>query len=285
MSVAMRSQDGSKCLVLNASRTVTAAENLYHVSFRSSPALDTLGRSYNYWIFPLAVQPGMFTSRLKINGFLIPPSCNSKNATFINLDFIPRLNTLLYPNVSIDASTVTIRNVYTGNPPGMYTAGDLITIVVEFSRDVSFTELPSVYSDVYQHANASYKLPVGLPYIELNSLSYATLRGYEAGSVNHRKLSFLYRVSTGEYTPVGGRLEIPDGNTIVLNSANIVAEDSGVPVDLTSMPGPGTVGSLSSAHAPVITVNKTGEKFPPHGYNPSALPGGISAADDAVPTT
>jgi hypothetical protein len=32
-------------------------------------------------------------------------------------------------------------------------------------------------------------------------------------------------------------------------------------------------GSLSSPFAPKIRITKTGEKFPPHGYDPSAAPG------------
>ena len=34
-------------------------------------------------------------------------------------------------------------------------------------------------------------------------------------------------------------------------------------------------GSLSSRFAPKIVITKTGEKFPPHGYDPNAAPGAI----------
>jgi hypothetical protein len=32
---------------------------------------------------------------------------------------------------------------------------------------------------------------------------------------------------------------------------------------------------MSSPFSPKIIITKTGEKFPPHGYNPNALPGSI----------
>jgi hypothetical protein len=36
-----------------------------------------------------------------------------------------------------------------------------------------------------------------------------------------------------------------------------------------------STGSMSSKVAPKIVILKTGEKFPPHGYDPNALPGSV----------
>jgi len=221
---------------------------------------------------------GMYTSKLTVTGFRIPGACNVVGkAMFSNYDLIPKSNSLLSPNVSIDTLPPTIVNVYTGKPAGSYTAGDVLSIIVEFSKEVSFSELPSKYSAFYQAANNSYKLPFGLPSLELNSLAVTVLEGYEGTGKDRRKLSFLYLVSTGEFTPDGGQLEVADGMTIQLNGATIVGLATGVEADLTTMPKPGTVGSLSSNFSNKITITKTGEKFPPLGYDPNAAPGSTSS--------
>ena len=212
------------------------------VKFISDFSLD-VGGTFNFWVFPLNVRDGMYTAKLNVVGLTIPASCSiPMRATFNNLDLIPKGNNLLSPNVSIDTLPPTIVNVYSGKPAGNYTFRDVINIIVEFSKGVYFSELPSKYGTAFMVANASYTLPVGLPYLELNSQAIALLEGYEEGSLDKRKLSFSYVVSTGEYTPSGGQLEVPAGSTIQLNSGNIAGLGTGLEADLTSMPLPGTAG-------------------------------------------
>ena len=205
----------------------------------------------------------MFTSSLRVSGLIIYGSCSAPVARFTDRDLIPNPNSLLSPNVSIDALPATIVNVYAGKGAGSYTAGAVMYIIVEFSKDVGFSDLPSKYSPAYAVANASYTLPSGLPYLELSSQSYATLQGY-AGNTS-RKLAFLYLVGTGEYTPDGGQLEIPAGVTIQLNGGDIFSLATGQQADLTSMPLPGTPGEsgprgamdrLTPSPPPALRVHK-----------------------------
>jgi hypothetical protein len=245
MTVGMHQANGneSNCFSIKAANSTKRAEIDYGVKFISDYALDTRKGYYNHWVFPLNVENGMYTAKLNIIGLVIPKACNIfGRATFNNLDLIPKGNSLLTPNVSIDTMPATIVNVYTGKQSGSYTFGDVMSIVVEFSTSVSFSEIPSKYGTAFMLANASYTIPAGLPYLELNSQAIAILEGYEAGSLDQRKLSFLYNVGSGEFTPPGGQLEVPEGSTIQLNGGNIVALGTGMEADLTTMPRPGTFG-------------------------------------------
>ena len=242
LSVGLRSSDDSTCKLISAANSTRQVEIDYGVKFISDFSLDT-GGIFNFWVFPLNVREGMFTSKLNIDGLIIPPSCNiGGRATFNSLDLIPKGNHLLSPNVSVDSLPPTIINVYTGKPTGNYTFGDVINIIVEFSKAVYFSELPSKYDTAFMVANASYTIPTGLPFLELNSQAIALMEGYEAGSLDQRKLSFLYVVGTGEFTPQDGQLEVPAGKTIQLNTGMISAVGTGMEADLTSMPLPGTLG-------------------------------------------
>jgi hypothetical protein len=81
----------------------------------------------------------------------------------------------------------------------------------------------------------------GVPYIELNSQTYVALRGYESQN-DKSKLSFLYFVGTGEETPTGVQLDLAFNSTITLNGGSIYGIDTGLNVDLESMPTGGKVG-------------------------------------------
>ncbi len=244
----MHTADGLSCIDVPVAPLARTVEKDYGVSFLSDYSLDSTSENYNHWVFPLNVEEGMYTSSLKVTGLLISSTCNAPGASFNNLDLIPAVNRLLQPDVSIDGLPAAIVNVYAGKPPGSYTAGDAMYIIVEFSKDVAFSELPSKYSPSYMKANASYTLPFGLPYLELNSQSYATLAGY-AGH-GQRKLAFFYSISTGEFTPEDGQLEVSAGATIQLNGGSIYARATGAQADLTTMPLPGTFGPPSPPSQP-----------------------------------
>jgi hypothetical protein len=245
ITLGLHTREGLTCLPVSVAPSVQLVERQYAISFLADPALDTGTGIYNHWVFPLNVAEGMFTSNLRVSGLLISSNCSvSGSAVFNNLDLIPNPNSLLSPNVTIDAMPPTIVNVYAGKGAGSYTVGAVMYIVVEFSKDVGFPPLPSKYSPAFAAANASYTLPSGLPYLNLNSKSFATLDGYAGSSL--RKLAFFYRVGFGENTPEDGQLEVPAGETIQLNGADIYSLSSGQQADLTTMPLPGSKGQLPS---------------------------------------
>jgi hypothetical protein len=188
------------------------AEIDYGIKFESDVQLDVSSGDYKHWVFPVNVEDGMYTAGLNIIGLVIPPECNMpKRAVFNNLDLIPKPNTLLKPSVAIDTLPPTIVEVYTAKPSGTYTYGDVLTIIVEFSKGVHFSEIPSRYGTAFMAANASYALPVGLPFLELNSQAIAILDGYEDASSTRRRLSFLYPIGMGEFTPPDGQLDVSPG--------------------------------------------------------------------------
>jgi hypothetical protein len=243
LNVGVRQADGSKCLSIPAANSTKQIEIEYGIKFIADYTLDSLSGDYNHWVFPLNVVDGMHTAQLHVIGLDIPDSCNMPGrVTFANNNLIPKGNNLLTPNVSIDTLPATIVSVYAGKPAGAYTRGDVISIGVEFSKSVSFTEIPSKHGAAFMSANASYTIPAGLPYLELNSQAIALLVGYEAGTSDRRKLTFLYNVGAGEFTPPDGQLDVPAGSTIQMNGGRIAALGTGVEADLTTMPLPGSLG-------------------------------------------
>jgi hypothetical protein len=243
LNVGVHQANGSSCVSIPAANSTNQVEFEYGIKFISDPTLDTSSGNYNHWVFPFNVVDGMRTPLLNIIGLIIPEECNMRSrVTFFNDNLIPEGHSLLTPTVSIDTFPATIVGVYTGKPAGIYTLGDVIGIGVEFSKSVIFSEIPSQYGTAFMSANASYTIPLGLPYLELNSQSRALLVGYEAGTSDRRKLFFLYNVGAGEFTPPDGQLDVPAGSTIQLNGGRITALGTGIEADLTSMPLPGSVG-------------------------------------------
>ena len=253
LSVGIQLLNGTKCVSTIAADSIRQAEIDHGIKFSWDPTLDS-GETSNFWVFPLNIIHGMFSAKLKITGLIIPGACNiTGRARFITFDMIPKENNLLTPEVSIDSMPPTITKVYTGKPTGTYRLQNAINIIIEFSKGVYFSELPSKYGTAFMVANASYTIPTGLPFLELNSQAIALMEGYEPGSLDQRKLSFLYVVGTGEFTPPGGQLEVPAGATIQLNGGIIAALGTGMEADLTSMPLPGTLGnSRESNQSPFI---------------------------------
>ena len=241
MSIGLGSYDGSYCFSIAAANSTVNTQQTYGVRFISDPSLDTGAQPFNHWVFPLEVKQDMLAARLSIVGLYIPPACNIPGrATFSNQDLIPAGNTLLTPAVSINTFPARIVVVFSGKASGTYTYGDTINIIVEFSENVSFSELPDRYGAVFMSANASNTLPPGQPFLELNSQAFALLEGYDG--TDKRRLSFIYNVGTGEFTPPGGQLEVPAGATIQLNGGGIVSLATSMEVNLSSMPAPGTPG-------------------------------------------
>jgi hypothetical protein len=249
MYIDLHQADGSNCLSIPAANSTKQIEIIHGIGFNSDPTLDTLTGKYNHWVFPFNVVVGMHTAKLNVIGLIIPEACSMRDrVTFYNADLMPKGNNLLTPNVSIDTLPSIILSVKLGKPAGTYTLGDVISVGVEFSKSVLFTPIPSKYGTSFMSANASYTIPVGLPYLQLNSQARALLVGYEAGISDRRKLSFLYNVGAGEFTPPDGQLDVPAGSTIQLNGGRIVALGTGIEADLTSMPLPGSFGEKQPAH-------------------------------------
>jgi hypothetical protein len=148
-------------------------------------------------------------------------------------------------NVRIDTQSPSIVSVHTGKYSGNYSAGTMINVVVEFSKNVTISELPNLYSDTYTRANRSQRIPFAIPYLELNTNAKIPLRGY-LSSLSRRKLVFLYHVGVGEETPPGEQLDVRQGTGIFLNGGAIHAEGTGLDVDMSTMPQPGAEGP--SAH-------------------------------------
>ncbi len=230
---------GGTCFNLTAV-SASKLERDFGFSFADEPALETDSGHFNHWVFPLHVLDGMSTSRLEIKSISIPEACNSPIASFDNTRQLR--HTRLLPNIKIDATPPQIISVHTGKSPGSYTNGTILNIVVEFSKDVSISSLPDQYSQMYVDLTTPSRIPYGVPYIELNSNAIIPLRGFDTMR-SKRKLSFLYKVGTGEETPLGKQLDVRAGTSIELNGGSIVGEGTGLDVNLSSIPLPGEEGA------------------------------------------
>ena len=223
---------------------VTAGSNMilessFGFTFSDDPTLETDSGLYNHWSFPLYVLDGMSTSRLEIKSITIPEACNSELAMFDTDHQI--FNIRITPNIKIDAMPPQIVSLHTGKSPGSYTNGTMINIVAEFSKEVSFSSLPDRFSKMYVDIYSHSKILYGVPYLQLNSNAFAPLRGYDSAR-SRKSLSFLYKVGTGEETPLGQQLDIKFATSIVLNGGYIVGEGTGLDVNLSSIPLAGEEG-------------------------------------------
>jgi hypothetical protein len=230
--------NGGTCFNVTA-ESASKLEFDFGFSFSDDPALETDSGHFNHWAFPLHIVNGMSTSRLEIMSLSIPTACNSPIASFDNERPLQRVR--LLPNIKIDATPPQIISVHTGKSPGSYTNGTILNIVVEFSKDVSVSSLPDQYSQMYVDLTTPSRIPYGVPYIELNSNALIPLRGFDSIR-SKRKLSFLYKVGTGEETPLGKQLDVRVGTSIELNGGSIVGEGTGLDVNLSSVPLPGEEG-------------------------------------------
>jgi hypothetical protein len=145
ISVGGKQQNG---LVLNAARDLRKIETDYNILFEDQPEFhDQLTNRFAYaWIYLLQVDAGISTTNLDVNWIQIPKSCN-RNITFNNSKITYATHSLT-PNVTIDTLPPQIASVYSTSKSGNFTAGSFIDIVVKFSKDVDFSPLPDIYSQV-----------------------------------------------------------------------------------------------------------------------------------------
>jgi hypothetical protein len=234
LTVSLRTKEGSCINVPSAS--VVKLERVFGFSFADDPKLETNTGKYRHWAFPLYVVAGMSTSRLLLTGFTIPKECNSPRGNFENTNLIQQ-GLHLYPTSKIDTQTAAIVSIHTGKSAGSYTVGTIISIVVEFDKDVELSGLPGQYSETYIHSAGPRKIPYGVPYLEMNSNALVPLRGYDSVR-SKRKIAFLYEVGPGEETPPGEQLDVLPGTVIQLNGGSILAEGTGLDVNMSTMPVP-----------------------------------------------
>jgi hypothetical protein len=117
---------------------------------------------------------------------------------------------------------------------GTYTAGDRIEIIVRFSQDVVFSQLPDMYSQAAIDAAAIGDVPSGCPFVQLNSNAYAPLRGY-AVTNDSTRLLFVYQVGEGEETPGSVGLDLAQYSVIQLNGGSIKSARTGLAANVTAM--------------------------------------------------
>jgi hypothetical protein len=233
---------GMDYVFLEAASRASDVELEYKVKFADQPELKTSsGSMAQYWVFVGKVSLGLNTPDLKALAMLIPAGCNTPQVSFFNnVSFFPS-DALIPSGIKFDTVPPMIQSVYTTGNSGNFTAGHIIDVIIKFSKNVQFSDLPDKYSQVYLNAQATSTMLYGVPYIELNSGAFVALRGYE-NAADKSKLSFVYLVRTGEQTPAGMQLDIAVKTTIQLNGGSITGADNGLDVDLTSMPAYGTTG-------------------------------------------
>jgi hypothetical protein len=132
--------------VVRASSSMQTVQDQYSVDFSWQPEFyDQNGYFVKPWIFLLQVEAGMATTRLDVNWIQIPKACQTSSISF-NSSRINYPSNILNPKVTIDTLPPAITLVYSTERSGSYTAGHYIDIVVKFSKDVTFSELPNIYS-------------------------------------------------------------------------------------------------------------------------------------------
>jgi hypothetical protein len=142
------------CYNVEAARSANEIQVNYSINFADDSTLQqVLGTDnatyWNHYVFPIAISVGMTSDHVQVTSLIIPPQCDVPNkAIFYHENLIPLRNNLLKPRVSVDTALPTITNVYTTKLGGNYTVGSTIYIIAEFSREVSFSELPGPYSQV-----------------------------------------------------------------------------------------------------------------------------------------
>ena len=127
-----------------------SVQDLYNVDFSWQPEFyDQDGNFVLPWIFLLQVDAGMVTTSLDVNWIYIPKACNTSAVSFNNSKINYPSNTLT-PKVTIDTLPPAVTLVYSTEKAGNYTAGHYINVVVKFSKDVGFSQLPDIYSQVIE---------------------------------------------------------------------------------------------------------------------------------------
>ena len=140
----------------------------------------------------------------------------------------------LYSPCRIDSAQPIVTSYKTSAAAGTYTSGARIEIIVRFSQDMLFSQLPDPYSQAAIDAAATGDVPPGCPFVQLNSNAYAPLRGYALANDSTRLL-FVYQVGEGEETPLGVGLDLAQFSVIQLNGGCIKSSKTGQAANFTSM--------------------------------------------------
>lgn len=230
-----------------ASPYISQVESSFRVRFQDQADLYTSTGAYNKpWVFVVNINAGMKSASVIVQSMTIPTSCNYNATTFINTGHsYPPAAT--YPSgVQIDSVPPVVLSYKTSAAAGSYTTGARIEIIVRFSRDVVFSQLPDPFSQAAIDAAAIGDVPSGCPYVQLNSNAYAPLRGY-ALSNDQKRLLFIYEVKDGEETPAGVGLDLTQFSVIQLNGGIIKSARTGQAANFTSMSSAyGGVGESTS---------------------------------------
>ena len=147
-------------------------------------------------------------------------------------------------DIVLDGAAPTVARVTSPNASGTYGAGDLVSVVVEMTRNVTVSGASEPPLYLYLDAGGAAAVPAP----------------YASGS-GTASLAFSYTVADGDGT---ARLAYPNSTALVLNGTDAaVAGLNGAAANLT-LPDPGADGSLSgpSPPAPAIAI-ETGDPPPP----------------------
>ena len=241
----VNSQTGqlSGTVTVAASPYYSQVETSYRVRFEEQAELYTSSGAYNKpWVFAINITAGMESTSVYVQSMTVPSGCNYNTTTFFNSAQTFLSSATTPSGVQIDTKPPVVLSYKSSALAGSYTSGARIEIIVRFSRDVVFSELPDPSSPA-AIASASFgNVPSGSPYMQLNSNAYAPLQGY-ALTNDSTRLLFVYQVGDGEATPSGVGLDLAQYTGIQLNGGIIKSARTGLAADLSSMGGAyGSVG-------------------------------------------
>ena len=241
----VNSQTGqlSGTVTVAASPYYSQVETSYRVRFEEQAELYTSSGAYNKpWVFAINITAGMESTSVYVQSMTVPSGCNYNTTTFFNSAQTFLSSATTPSGVQIDTKPPVVLSYKSSALAGSYTSGARIEIIVRFSRDVVFSELPDPSSPA-AIASASFgNVPSGSPYMQLNSNAYAPLQGY-ALTNDSTRLLFVYQVGDGEATPSGVGLDLAQYTGIQLNGGSIKSAYTGIIADLSSMGGAyGSIG-------------------------------------------
>ena len=170
---------------------------------------------------------------------------NAANATLPAQPGAPGSLGALY-DIVLDGAAPTVARVTSQNASGTYGAGDLVSVVVEMTRNVTVAGASEPPLYLYLDASGGGAAAVPAPY---------------ASGSGTDSLAFSYTVADGDGT---ARLAYLNSTALVLNGTDAAVTGlNGAAANLT-LPDPGADGSLSgpSPPAPAIAI-ETGDPPPP----------------------
>ena len=233
----VNSQTGqlSGTVTVAASPYYSQVEASYQVRFEEQAELYTSSGAYNKpWVFTLNVTAGMESTSVYVQSMTIPSGCNYNTTTFFNSAQTFLSSATIPTGVQIDTIPPLVLSYKTSALAGSYTAGARIEIIVRFSREVVFSQIPDPSSQAAIAAASFGNVPSGCPYMQLNSNAYAPLQGYALANDSTRLL-FVYQVGNGEATPAGVGLDLAQYTGIQLNGGIIKSARTGLAADFSSM--------------------------------------------------